>query len=155
MLILILFVHGVAGAVAALGSIKAGDIYEVLRLPFFAPPADWFGKIWMALYVMNSLALWLVWLYRNRLQTEIIVGAYFIQLVLQALWPWIFFGMGLVDAALVEIVVLSSFAFWLTCVFWRINFFAGLLMTLYTGWLGFTVLLNASILYLNGERIGS
>ena len=154
MLIPILLVHGIAGAVAALGSMKAGDVYQTLKLPSFAPPAEWFGKVWMALYVMNSIAVWLVWIYRQRLNAEVIVGGYFIHLFLQALWSWIFFGMGRADVALVEIVLLSALVFWLMCVFWRIHGFAGFLMTLYTGWLGFAVLLNAAILLLNGPRIG-
>ncbi len=154
MLIPILLVHGIAGAVAALGSMKAGDVYQTLKLPSFAPPAELFSKVWMTLYVMNSIAVWLVWLHRQRLHAEIIVGGYFIHLFLQALWSWIFFGMGRADAALAEIVLLTSLVFWLTCVFWRIHRFAGFLMTLYTAWLGFAVLLNAAILLLNGTRIG-
>jgi translocator protein len=152
-LVLILFVHAFAGGIAAFGSMKAGVVYQALELPLFAPPASLFGKVWTALYVMNSIAIWFVWLYRHRLNAEIIVGGYFFQLILQALWSWIFFDMGRADVALVEIVILSALVFWLTCVCWRIHAFAGLLMSIYTLWLGFAVLLNASILILNGARI--
>jgi tryptophan-rich sensory protein len=152
-LIPILILHGLAGGIAALGLMNAEIVFEPLRLPFFAPPAAWFGKIWLFLYLTNAIAVWFVWVYRQRLQVEIIVRGYLFQLLFQALWSWVFFDMGRADVALILIVPLTALVFWLTCVFWRIHYFAGFLMSFYTLWLGIVTLLTMSILYLNGSSI--
>lgn len=72
-----------------------------------------------------------------------------IQLALNCLWSFLFFGLRSPGAALIEIVPLLVFILLTLRAFWRIDRPAGMLMVPYAAWVGFAVLLNASIWWLN------
>ena len=59
-LALLVGVTGVAALTGALASVRAGDFYQVLSKPTWAPPAQVFGPVWSVLYVLMALAAWLV-----------------------------------------------------------------------------------------------
>ena len=55
---------GVTFAAAALGGIasaNAGDFYQTLSKPTWAPPSSVFGPVWTLLYLLMGVAAWLVW----------------------------------------------------------------------------------------------
>ena len=69
--------------------------------------------------------------------------------MLNALWPWVFFGMRRIDLALFELAVLWVMIL-LTCVFhWRVRRLAGALMVPYLLWVSFAGVLNYAIWHLN------
>jgi tryptophan-rich sensory protein len=120
--------------------------YASLRKPFFTPP-DWvFGPVWIILYILMGIAASLVWQkssgQRNSRNALILFGA---QLVLNALWPFLFFGLKSPLAGLIEIVVLGL-AILLTI--WRflgVSRTAGILLIPYFLWVSFASGLNLSI----------
>ncbi len=79
--------------------------YQGLAKPGFNPP-DWvFAPVWTALYALMAFAAWrLLGLPRGTPGRAAALGYFFLQLALNAAWPWLFFALKSPLAALVEIV---------------------------------------------------
>jgi len=140
-------------AAAAVGVWLTGDAietwYRPLQKPSFNPPNWVFGPAWTVLYSMMAVAAWLVWNERDRRDVALPLALFGVQLVLNAAWSGIFFGMHNPAAALVEIAVL-----WLTILatliaFGRVKRLAGALLAPYLAWVTFATVLNFAIWRLN------
>ena len=105
-----------AGAVGALASVSAQQTYALIKQPTWAPPAWIFGPVWTSLYVLMALAAWLVWRQRERMRIDIALIVYAVHLLIQALWSWLFFGIGRADLAMLDILILGTIIAWLTFV---------------------------------------
>ena len=82
---------------------QPGDWYKSLRKPSWTPPSWAFGPVWSVLYLMMAFAGWLVWR-AEPAGTAIWIWAF--QLVVNAAWSGIFFGMRRMDLAFYWIVLL-------------------------------------------------
>ena len=127
------------------------DWYPTLVKPSFNPPNWIFAPVWSLLYVMMGVAAGLVW---NRLEFEkeavkkaLIFFA--IQLGLNALWSYLFFGLHNPMLAGLEIIVLWLMIYETYVQFGKINKIAGYLFLPYLAWVSFAAVLNASIWWLN------
>ena len=125
--------------------------FPTIKKPFFNPPSWLFAPVWTSLYIAMGVAAGLVW---NQIsQTHEIVKKaltfFAIQLVLNAMWSYIFFGLHNILLALIEIVLLWLFIFETYKQFKNINKIAGYLFIPYLCWVGFATILNASLFYLN------
>jgi benzodiazapine receptor len=136
-------------AVALIGSLAvtgASTEYASLRRPSWAPPSRLFGPVWTALYAMIAVSGWLVW---RRVGLRPALLPYLAQLLLNAIWTPLFFGLGAYGWALVDIVVLWCVIATNAAVFWRLSRPAALLLVPYWLWVTFATALNASIWLLN------
>ena len=79
-----------------------------------------------------------------------VLGLFLLQLVLNSLWSYLFFGAHEPGLALVEIVVLWGTILAVTIGFWRVSVPAGVLLLPYLGWVGFAAVLNLQLWRLNG-----
>lgn len=127
------------------------DWYPTLEKPSFNPPNWIFAPVWTALYIMMGVAAGLVW---NRIndKTEDVKKAlvfFVIQLALNALWSYLFFGLHNPMLAGLEIVVLWLMIYETYLQFSKINKIAGYLFIPYLAWVSFATVLNASIWWLN------
>jgi translocator protein len=137
-------VAGIAGRVTAT---SIATWYPALAKPWFTPP-DWlFAPVWSVLYAMMALAAWLVW--RRAGWRSAALRLFFLQLALNLAWSVLFFGLQLIGAALVEILLLLALIAATTWAFWRVDRRAGLLLVPYLLWLGYASLLNGAIWLLN------
>lgn len=136
-------------AAALFGSqFMPGAWYAGLAKPAWTPP-DWlFGPAWTTLYLLMALAAWKVWIAVRRIDAALLL--YLVQLVLNALWSWLFFGLQRPDLALANIVVLWLLILATLVLFWRRDRLAGVLMLPYLAWVGFATALNLAIWRLNG-----
>ncbi len=150
-LLLIFLVTFCFAGLGAMASISAGSMYGNIIKPSWAPPADLFGPVWTCLYAMMAFAAWLVWREHERMKIDVGITVYAIHLVLNALWSWLFFGLGRADFAMIDIVFLWGIIFWMMCCFCRVNTFAGLLMLPYLLWVTFAAVLNGALWFLNGS----
>ena len=136
-------------AVGASASLQAGTFYAELVRPDWAPPAAIFGPVWTLLYAMMAVAAWLVWKRRDIRLARIALVSFVLQLVLNALWSWLFFGWSQGALSFLDIVFLWALIAATLALFWRICPLAGLLLVPYLAWVTFASALNYRIWQLN------
>lgn len=140
-------------AVAALGGAatasSVGTWYPSLAKPPFNPPNWIFAPVWTTLYFMMAIAAWRVWRRDGLRQARSALTLFALQLVLNLAWSVLFFGMRMIGAALVEIIVLLLAIVATTLVFWQRNRVAGMLFLPYAAWVAFATVLNAALWRLN------
>ena len=127
------------------------DWYPTLIKPSFNPPNWIFAPVWSMLYVMMGVAAGLVW-DRMQQESEVVKKAllfFAIQLGLNALWSYLFFGLRNPMLAGLEIIVLWLMIYETYVQFAKINKIAGYLFIPYLAWVSFAAVLNASIWWLN------
>ena len=111
---------------------------------------DSFGPVWTVLYVLMGISAYLVWIkgFDNK-EVKIALGVFGVQLVLNAVWSFLFFGLQSPFYALIEIGVLWIAITATMFVFYRINKTAMYLLIPYIVWVSFAAVLNYSIWILN------
>jgi len=139
---------------AVAGSFEAGEWYFALNKPEWTPPAWLFGPVWSVLYVLMAIAMWLVWDSRHYSRTGSLLW-WLIQLLLNATWSWLFFGLTRSGWALGEMLLLIGAVIFCIKAFSSSSRLAALLMLPYLLWLVFAWALNFSIWSLNGGGFGS
>lgn len=125
--------------------------YPTLIKPIFNPPNWIFAPVWSMLYVMMGVAAGLVW-DRIESQKELVKKAviiFAIQLALNALWSFLFFGLKNPMLAGIEIIILWLMIYETYIQFSKINKIAGYLFIPYLLWVSFAMILNGSIWWLN------
>ena len=157
-LVLIAFI-AISFAVAALGSVAtAGNVdgwYADAAKASWNPPNGIFGPVWTILYTAISVAAWLVWRERHRVNVRPALTLYVVQLVLNALWTPVFFGLYpyIGTPALwiaLGIIVALDVAVLLTMLrFWRVSRVAAWILVPYWAWVLFATTLNAALAALN------
>jgi len=136
-------------ASATAGLVSLDGWYAGLLKPSWNPPAWLFGPVWILLYVMMAVAAWLVWREGGWKEQGRVLGWFFLQWLLNALWTPLFFGLHRPGLAFAEIIAL-----WLTLAttlvsFWRVRTTAGILLVPYLAWVTFAAILNFTIWRLN------
>lgn len=145
--LLLPFIAGGIGSLFTFSSIK--DWYQLLNKPFFSPPNWVFSPVWTLLYVFMGFSLYLVWVSRKSTLREVGLRYFFFQLILNALWSILFFGLRNPLFALLEIIILW-FCIYMTIVYFRkVNKTAAYLLYPYIIWVSFASVLNGSIVILN------
>ncbi|WP_230534315.1 TspO/MBR family protein [Microvirga roseola] len=124
--------------------------YAGLEKPGFTPPNWLFAPVWTALYAMMAYALWrILALPRNLPGRSAAVTAFFVQLVLNSLWSFAFFGANSPLAGLIVIAALIVAILATIHAFWRLDRIAALLLAPYLAWVIYATALNAAIWQLN------
>ena len=128
---------------------KIDSWYSLLEKPFFTPP-DWlFAPAWITLYALMGVAAFLVWQKKQNPKAKLALCFYFSQLVLNALWSVVFFGLQNPFLGFIVIAVLWLLIFITLIKFWKIDRLAGLLFFPYILWVSFASVLNYFIWQLN------
>ena len=157
-LVLVAFI-AISFGVAALGSIATATNvegwYADAEKASWNPPNFLFGPVWTLLYTAMSVAAWLVWLRRRELDVRPALATYIVQLVLNAIWTPVFFGLypfvgapalwiALVIIAALDVAVLVTMVR-----FWRVRRASAWLLVPYWAWVLFATTLNAALAVLN------
>lgn len=137
-------------AVASSGAMfKPGDWYDTLAKPVWTPP-DWLFPIaWTLLYLMIAFAGWLVWREVGFTSARLAFAFYFSQLVLNAAWSWLFFGLHRMELALIDVVVMGLLVVANIVAFYAIHPGAAYLLLPYLLWIGYAAALNLAIWLMN------
>jgi len=138
---------GIIGSVFTFTSVKTW--YVNLIRPGWNPPSWLFGPVWIILYILMGIAAYFVWQNKDIPLAKLALLFYGLQLLLNALWPIIFFGFKNPGLAFIEIIILSIFIIITTVLFWKINTHAGILLLPYILWTLFATFLNYAIWRLN------
>ena len=126
-----------------------GDWYQALEKPWFNPPNWIFGPVWTVLYVLMGVAAWFVWRHGSGRILAWALGLFLLQLILNAAWTPLFFGMHRPGWAFVDIVLLWGVLAATLVVFYRVSGTAASLLIPYWLWVGFATVLNGTIWWLN------
>ena len=148
-LVLLGFV-GACALAASMGAVfRPGDWYERLAKPSWRPPNRLFAPVWALLYLSIAVSGWLVWRTSGFAGAALPLAIYAVQLVLNAAWTPIFFGLHRIGSAFVEIVLLWLAIVATIAVFYPVHPGAAWLMLPYLAWVGFAAALNFAIWRLN------
>lgn len=117
-----------------------GQWYAHLRKPSFTPPGWLFGPVWAILYAFIAVAGWRVWSVDRR---SLAMMIWWLQLVLNFLWPIAFFIAHSIELAFVIIVglLVMTMAF----IFTTKDKLSAVLFVPYVAWVGFATALNGYI----------
>jgi len=148
----IVFVAICFGAAAVGSFFTASSVktwYRGLLKPAGTPPSWVFGAVWSVLYLLMGTEAWLVWKERHVHDVSLPLSLFFGQLVLNAAWSFIFFGLQRPGLALVEILTLFLAIVLTTISFSGHSPYAFWLMMPYLGWVGYATYLNLGLWRLN------
>lgn len=139
---------GIVAGIATRHSVNTW--YPTLTQPEFTPP-DWvFAPAWTLLYALMGIAAGLVWrLGRERAAVRWALGGFALQLVLNASWTIVFFGLQSVTGGLVVIVMLWAAIAATLAQFYRLHRGAGILLVPYLLWVTYAAALNVGLWILN------
>lgn len=124
--------------------------YAGLEKPFFTPPNWLFGPVWSTLYVLMGIAAGLVWAKGSHHRwVKIALFHFAAQLIVNALWSIVFFGLKSPFIALLVIVLLLILILQTIRFFLIVERTAAYLLYPYLAWVCYASLLNLGIVYLN------
>ena len=150
-LIAAILISQAAGAIGSIFTFTAiNEWYAYLRKPPITPPSWVFSPVWTLLYTMMGIAAWLVW--RKGLQSAGVKAAltlFLVQLVFNAAWSVLFFGLRSPLWAFVEICFLWAAIALTTVAFFGLSRAAWVLMLPYLLWVTFAAVLNYWVYWLN------
>jgi benzodiazapine receptor len=127
-----------------------GSWYELLIKPSFNPPSWLFFPVWTALYVLMGVALFLVLMEKRKGKDVTVPLVLFgIQLVLNALWSYLFFYFESPLLGLIGICALWIFIVATIIAFYPVNRVSAVLLIPYIIWVSFAAVLNYAIFMLN------
>jgi len=145
--IFICHLAGIIGSVFTASSVTTW--YPTLVKPEFNPPSWVFGPVWLTLYTLMGISVYLVWKKKDKYNVTPALLVFFAQLVLNAVWSIIFFGLqspfyAFIIIAFLWVLILGSIYF-----FYKISKTAAYLLIPYILWVSFAAILNYSIWMLN------
>lgn len=156
MLVAFLAISFAAAGLGTVATIQNVDgWYADAARAFWTPPNTVFGPVWTVLYTLMSVAAWLVWRERHRVDVRAALGFYVAQLALNAIWTPLFFGLypAIGVAALwisFGVIVALDVAVLLTMLrFWPGRRLAAVLLIPYWAWVLYATTLNLAIAVLN------
>ncbi|MDE1870921.1 MAG: tryptophan-rich sensory protein [Candidatus Micrarchaeota archaeon] len=125
--------------------------YLSLRKPAFNPPGWIFGPVWVILYALMGVSAYIIWSKGLQKQNvRIAMWIFVLQLALNILWTAAFFGLKSILFGFATIVALLAAIILTIILFYKISKKSALLLVPYLFWVSFALVLNLSILLLNG-----
>ncbi len=147
-LILSIVICQFAGILGSLFNIKSiPKWYSKIKKPRFNPPNKIFGPVWTLLYLLMGISLYLILTSGKDITLPIIIFS--IQLVLNIVWSFLFFGLRKPFFAFLEIIILWLSILATIIIFYAISKPAAYLLIPYLLWVSFASLLNYSLWKLN------
>ena len=124
--------------------------YGQLNQPPLSPPSAVFPVVWTTLFLLMGISAYLVTMKRSdRLKSFDLPAVYWIQLIVNFIWPLIFFNLSIYGIALAWLILLIILVIYMIFQFHDITPAAGWLQVPYLLWLIFAGYLNAGIWLLN------
>ena len=124
------------------------DWYDTLIKPPLTPPDALFGIVWAVLYVLLGISAFML-LGNGARRHPKLTALFLAQLVLNALWTPVFFGLHNLSGALLVILAIFLQGLWLARVAWEHNRAAVWLMSPYFAWLCFATYLTTAFWWMN------
>jgi tryptophan-rich sensory protein len=124
--------------------------YATLQKPSFTPPNWLFAPAWTTWFLMMGVALYRIWTSKAKTpEKQRAEKLFYLQLVLNAFWSILFFGLRAPTLAFAEIILLWGLILITLIRFWQIDRWAGMLLIPYLAWVSFAASLNFAVALLN------
>lgn len=124
--------------------------YNALNKSALTPDGWVFAVVWPMLYLLLGIALFMIMNNeKTRLNKTRAYSLFVFQMILNALWTYLFFGLHMVGAAMIVLLVLVLVSIWMASAFYPISRNAAYLVWPYIIWSVFALYLNGTILFLN------
>ena len=120
--------------------------YHILNMPPFAPPSIVFPIVWSILYLFIGISYYL---YRQTNNDPKIITIYYLQLILNFLWIFIFFIFKLYLLAIFWILLLILLTIYLIKEYKKRRKESAYLLIFYLLWLFFALYLSIGVYLLN------
>ena len=146
------FLPGLIGVVVTPISTGGNLWYSTLNNSALTPAGWVFSVVWIVLYFLIGLALFFVMQQRHfdgKYEKKDAYVLFGINLILNTLWSFAFFGAEAPEAALLILAALIIDVIFMMRAFFRISRVAFWLIVPYILWLMFAFYLNGMIIYLN------
>lgn len=143
--IIICQLAGFIGSIFTTSSIN--NWYQTLLRPSFAPPNYLFAPVWTFLFLLMGISLYLI--LNKKKMYKFALSLFSIQLLLNILWSFFFFGLKNPLFAFIEIIILWIFILLTIIYFYKIDKLASYLLIPYLAWVSFAAILNYSFYILN------
>lgn len=138
---------GIIGSLFTSSSIPTW--YATLNKPSFNPPNWIFAPVWISLYVMMGISFYLIWRKSGIPNFGFLMSVFIFQLVLNAFWSIIFFGLKSPGFAFLEIIFLWLAILMCVIYFFKVSKISSFLLIPYLLWVGFASVLNYFLWQLN------
>ncbi|BFK86837.1 TspO/MBR family protein [Pseudoflavonifractor gallinarum] len=136
------------GGLSALLTRNSMEHYEVWQHPPLSPPGTVFPIVWTILFLLMGYSAYRIW--RSKLPgRERALVLYALQLLVNFLWPLLFFRWGWLLPAFFWILLLIGLVAWMIALFYPLDHTAALLQFPYLLWLIFAAYLNLGVWWLN------
>ncbi len=120
--------------------------YMIMKKPPLSPPGFIFPITWTILYLLMGISFYISHKAEASTQTT---KAYIMQLIINYIWPFLFFSLNLYTLAALWLVLLIIWVVRMTINFYHNKKIAGLLQIPYIIWLAFALYLNIGVAVLN------
>ena len=123
--------------------------YQNLKKTQWNPKPHVFSIVWTILYIMMSIALYLVWSNKKCYPYCSAIKVFFIQLLLNLIWTTVFFRLKMPILAFIDIIAIIICTVYTYKEFIAIDKTAGMLLIPYICWLFVALSLNGYIIVMN------
>lgn len=138
----------ILGALSGFLTNGSMDTYSSFVRPPLSPPAILFPIVWTILYIAMGISSWIIYKSQDPLSKKAL-GIYGIQLIINLLWPILFFTFHLYFVSFLWIVLLIFCVAVMILLFYQISPFAAYLQIPYFLWLIFAGYLNLCLFIIN------
>lgn len=136
------------GGLSALITSGSIDVYKTLIKPPLAPPSILFPIVWTILYILMGISSYLVYK-SNDLNSDDSLKIYALQLLINFIWPILFFVLKLRLLSFIWIILLLIIVLIMIIKFYRVNKISAYLQIPYLIWVLFASYLNLGFYILN------
>ena len=147
-LIISLLIPLAVGGLSAFLTRNSMDVYSNINQPPLAPPSILFPIVWTILFTLMGISSYLVYVSNAKNKREAL-ALYGVQLVVNFIWPLIFFNMQAYFAAFLWLILLWVLVALMIWQFYKAKPSASYLQIPYILWLTFAAYLNLAIYLMN------
>lgn len=149
-LILCLLLTLSVGSISGIATSQSVDTWFVtINKPSFNPPNYIFAPVWTLLYLLMGISLFIILTAARTRQRKQAVIIFFIQLILNFCWSFLFFKYHWLGIAFIEILLIWASIIAMIISFYKVSRTAAFLQIPYLLWVSFASILNGSIWWLN------
>lgn len=123
--------------------------YQNLIKPPFTPPSAYFPIAWSILYTLMTISFFIIFSKPHSKDKHTAITLFFIQLILNFTWSYIFFEIKSIELALVDIILLLVTLIYTIIYFFKLSKIATFLLIPYLLQVFFALYLNLGLLFLN------